>query len=142
MPMAREGLCIRYAVSACPVSPCKVPDILGEGILGKVYAYVAASVDARPLYCLRGTVIYLVFASASQLAIITKENRHVVPPTSKNNISSYPKADKHTTSGFPSTTLGARLCSHFRSESNSYRDRLCSWNVRSIYSMDILEMSD
>jgi len=47
MPMVREGLCIRYACSACPVSPCcELAGIVDEEIWGNVYAYVAAEVHA------------------------------------------------------------------------------------------------
>jgi len=45
MPMVREGLCIRYACSACPVSPCGLADVVDEEIWGNVY-HVAAEVHA------------------------------------------------------------------------------------------------
>lgn len=46
MPMVREGLCIRYACSACPVSPSELAGVVHEEIWGNVYAYVAAEVHA------------------------------------------------------------------------------------------------
>ena len=140
--MLREGLCIHYLYSACPGSPYEPPGILGEEIWGKVYGYVAASVVARPLCCPPGTIINLILASASQIAIVHNSNHHVVPPTSKNFAAVYPEVRESTKSSFPNPTLGAQLRSYFRSKPDSHRDRLCSWNVRLIYYVCIFDGSD
>jgi len=71
--MVREGLCIRYACSACPVSPCELSGSVDEEIWGNVYAYVAAEVHARLPRCLLSLLLFLFFVSGSRLAITPEQ---------------------------------------------------------------------